>query len=542
MKSNLANRACWLFLVFAVSANAAPLVRSIVNAASNINPLQPNGAVAEGAIFVAYGTGLGPPDIAISPTPFKTTTVGGTSVQITVNGRTVDAPMYYASDRQIAGLIPSVTPVGTGTLTVTYNGQNSQAAAIKVVESNFGTFAVNQAGSGPGIVTYADYSLVTATKAANPGDTLILWGTGLGPVSGDETAGPLPGDMTMVPVKVWLGVIPANIVYRGRSGCCIGEDQIVFTVPAGISDCAVPLVVQIGNQVSNFTTMAIAESGRTCTPAVSTLPPDVLAAIQGKVGVSVGDINLSRTIGVSLRNGQPFTQRRDRGGATFIKYPDTLGALLVPGYVKIQPDNTCILGNANPGGPPLPVPTPLDAGAELTVNGPSGTRSIERRGAGMFFDYQTATFGDTTAGNYFDPGRYTVSGPGGRDIGVFTATTDFPSQPFVWTNMLSPGPLDRSKDLPITWTGGTPGTLVSIVGTSLGSGGLLGAFACSAPVDAGQFTVPSYVLLSMPPTGVALAAGGIGVTNTVPGPFTAPGIDVPTIRGSTGYSVDVLFQ
>jgi uncharacterized protein (TIGR03437 family) len=538
----MSKRACLLFLVCAVSANAAPLVRSIVNAASNINPLAPNGGVAEGAIFVAYGTGLGPSEIAVSPTPFQSTTVGGVSITITVNGRTVDAPMYYASDKQVAGLIPSVTPVGTGTLTLTYNGQSSQAARITVVQSNFGTFAVNQAGSGAAIVTYADYSLVSAANAANPGDTLILWGTGLGPVSGDETAGPSPGDMTMVPVKMWLGVIPVNIIYRGRSGCCIGEDQIVFTVPAGISDCAVPLVVQINNQVSNFTTMAIAESGRACTPPASTLPPDILQQLQSKVGVSVGDIDLSRTIGVSLRDGQPFTQRRDRGGATFIRYPNTMGALLVPGYVKIQPDNTCILGNGNPGGPALPAPAPLDAGAQLAVNGPSGTRSIMRRGAGVLFDYRTETFGDTTAGNYFDPGRYTVTGPGGRDIGSFMASADFPSPPFVWTNMLAPGPLDRAKDLTITWTGGVPGTLVSITGTSLGTGGVLGAFLCSVPVSARQFTIPSYVFLSLPPTGAALAAGGMAVTNTAPGPFTAPGLDVPTIRSSTGFSVDVLFQ
>jgi uncharacterized protein (TIGR03437 family) len=530
-----------LFLACAVSAHAAPIVRSVVNAASNIGPQQPNGAVAEGAIFVAYGTGLGPAEIAISPSPFQTTIVGGVSMKITVNGQTVDAPMYYASDKQVAGLIPSITPVGTGTVTLTYNGQVSAAAPITIVRSNFGTFAVNQAGSGAAIVTYADYSLVTASKAANPGDTLILWGTGLGPVNGNESAGPLPGDMPTVPVKVWLGVIPANIVYRGRSGCCIGEDQIVFTVPAGITDCAVPLVVQINNQVSNFTTMAIAPSGRTCTPAVSTLPPDVLAALQGKVGVSVGELELSRTIGASLRNGEPFSMRRDRGGAVFIKYPDTLGALLVPGYVKVQPDNTCRLAPDPTGGPALPRPVPLDAGAELTVRGPSGMRSIMRRGAGALLDYRTETFGDTTAGNYFDPGRYTVSGPGGRDIGVFTATGDFPSPPFVWTNALTPGPLDRSKDLTLTWTGGTPGTLVTITGTSLGNG-ILGTFQCTATVDSGQFTIPSYVFLSLPPTGVALAAGGMGVSNNVPTAFTAPGIDVPTIWTSTGYSVDVLFQ
>jgi uncharacterized protein (TIGR03437 family) len=67
---------------------------------------------------------------------------------------------------------------------------------------------VSQAGTGEAILTHADFSLVSGSKAANPGDTVFLWGTGLGPVTGNETAGPLPGDMPNLPVKVWLGTVP----------------------------------------------------------------------------------------------------------------------------------------------------------------------------------------------------------------------------------------------------------------------------------------------------------------------------------------------
>ena len=102
-------------------------------------------------------------------------------------------PRYYTSATQVAALLPSNTPTGNGTITVTYNNQPSNSAPITMVTRNLGIFTVDSSGGGPGIVTYADYSLVSPTKAANcggpnttcgaanPGDTLILWATGFGP-------------------------------------------------------------------------------------------------------------------------------------------------------------------------------------------------------------------------------------------------------------------------------------------------------------------------------------------------------------------------
>ena len=172
--------------------------------------------------------------------------------------------MYYTSAGQAAGLLPSTTPAGAGTITVTYNGAPSAPAPITVVPNNLGIFTVAQNGSGPGIVTYPDYSFVSAGKAANPGDVLVLWGTGLGPVNGDTASSQLGLDMTSIPVNVWLGGVQAAVSYRGRSGCCFGEDQIVFTVPNTVTPgCTVPLSIQIGNQISNTTSLPVASSGRT---------------------------------------------------------------------------------------------------------------------------------------------------------------------------------------------------------------------------------------------------------------------------------------
>jgi uncharacterized protein (TIGR03437 family) len=165
--------------------------------------------------------------------------------------------MYDISASQVTALLPSNTPTGAGMFTVTYNGQTSNSIGHTVVANNLGIFTERP---GTAIVTYPD-SLVSAAQAttcggpntacgaANPGDTLIPWATGLGPVSGDDASGAgLGQNMPNVPLTLSLGGVQAQVVYQGRSGCCIAEDQIVF------KGCAVPLVVPIGtatNTISN---------------------------------------------------------------------------------------------------------------------------------------------------------------------------------------------------------------------------------------------------------------------------------------------------
>ena len=280
-------------------AVAGPNVTSVVNAASNILPGLPNAGIAQGGIFVVFGSGIGPANITYAATPFQSSTLSDTSVSVTVGGATVNALMYYASAGQVAALLPSNTPAGTGSFTVTYNGQTSNAAPITVVANNLGIFTVGSNGQGPGIVTYPDYSLVSAAKdtqcggpgtycgAANPGDTLTLWATGLGPVSGNDASGAgLGQNMPNIPLTVWLGGVQAPVVYQGRSGCCVGEDQIAFTVPNNVpTGCAVPLLVQIDNQISNTTVMPVAIGSRNCT---ATNP--ALASVNVEQAVTAGPV------------------------------------------------------------------------------------------------------------------------------------------------------------------------------------------------------------------------------------------------------------
>jgi uncharacterized protein (TIGR03437 family) len=122
-----------LFLFAAALHAQKPTVASMVNAGSYAVAGLPNAAVAQGSLFILFGTNMGPATLQGAPSFPLQTTLAGTSVSITVNGTTTQGIMIYSMAGQVAAVLPSRTPVGAGTLTVAYNGQSSAPLAIDVV-------------------------------------------------------------------------------------------------------------------------------------------------------------------------------------------------------------------------------------------------------------------------------------------------------------------------------------------------------------------------------------------------------------------------
>src|SRR5580692_8818731 len=122
-----------------------PTITGIVNASSARPPGLPNSAIAQGSIFVVYGSNLGAAapagslaNLASMSMPLPTTAgLAGTTITVTVNGTTLPAPILYTIPGQVAAIMPSATPVGTGTLTLTYNGK-SGTGPITVLVTAFG--------------------------------------------------------------------------------------------------------------------------------------------------------------------------------------------------------------------------------------------------------------------------------------------------------------------------------------------------------------------------------------------------------------------
>src|SRR5579871_2467182 len=86
---------------------AGPTIASpgVYNSASYALVGFPNGGVAQGSIFVVFGSGLGPADIAYNNSLPYQTSLAGTSINVTVSGTTVACYMFYTSAGQIAAIL-----------------------------------------------------------------------------------------------------------------------------------------------------------------------------------------------------------------------------------------------------------------------------------------------------------------------------------------------------------------------------------------------------------------------------------------------------
>jgi uncharacterized protein (TIGR03437 family) len=554
-------------LLLSGTANAAFTITDVVNAGSRIPSKSSSGGIAQGAVFIASGKGIGPDQLQQASFPLPTTDgLGGVAIQISASGQMIDAIMVYVAPNEVAAILPSSTPIGPATITVNNNGDTA-SRDINVVAAAFGIFSVTNNGARTALAFNANADGSTTPnnilQSVQPGQDVLINGTGLGGIPSDETQSGVT-DVPSTSIRVYVGVEPAVVVSASRGACCDGLDPnfrippgiaawdvIRFTIPDGVVGCYIPVVVQIDAILSNLAAISIDPSGA-CIPVVSTLPADLVQQLSTQTGVTLGNINLSRTVGMSVNaKGVVTANKRDLGSATFIKYLNVPASMFAADY--LYPENVCqINGYPAPDGGVIVngvdiqivpiVGVNLDAGGPaLVVSGPSGKRNILREAVGKLVAYQSsALFGDTTPGNYFDAGHYTVTGPGGPDVQAFVASTDVPSTPFVWTNIPDiRTPLDRTQDLLITWTGGIPGTQVTVVGGSF-ENGVTSAILCAAAVEAGQIVIPSYVLLALSKS--AALEGSLVIQNRKVDLFKATGLDIPAIAYSSGISLSLKLQ
>src|SRR5512134_1053489 len=139
------------FTMLSGIATAAINSGGIVNAASYRVVGLPNSGIAQGSIFLVFGSNLGPAVLTKDPDFPLGTNLAGTSITVTVNAVTVNCLMIYTSNGQVAALLPSNTPIGTGQLRLTFNAAVF-TEPIQVVRTNFGIFTSTANGVGPAVV------------------------------------------------------------------------------------------------------------------------------------------------------------------------------------------------------------------------------------------------------------------------------------------------------------------------------------------------------------------------------------------------------
>jgi uncharacterized protein (TIGR03437 family) len=579
-------RALLFCALLAIPAMAqTPFVTSALNSASYSENL------AQGSLFVVYGFSFGPAVLAQASSLPLPPQIGGTSINVIYGSTTVACPMVYSVEGQAAAVMPSSVPAGKATLSLAYNGQSTPfPLQVNIVASAVGMYTVGSSGLGSGIFTTLDGTLKTFAVTAKSGDIVTAWATGLGAVGGPDNVVPVtfpnfPG------VEVFVGTQPANVIYAGRSGCCVALDQISFTVPAGVTGCYVPVAVSSGGVISNFVSMAISSGGGACSDTAPTIPTSIMA--QASAGQAVkaaalaaGPITVLQGLGFDVRlyladtlsklltvkvsqedvakflhDAQTGNQRALNRG--MMKYAAAWKALSPAGKAAVraalsanqegavaafgQFSTAATLAGAVGGlfpsqGTCSTLPqfltrsaNGLDAGTSLALTGAAGSWTLKPSRIGQY----QVLFGSTPVGSNLPVGAYTVTGPGGHDLAAFSATLNVGGN-IVWTNQASVKTVNRSQPLTVTWSGGTnPGYVVVGGYVTSNTNGLVG-FVCTEDVTKGTFTIPSFVLSVLP----AAPRGGEMFISPHPlsHPVTIPGVDLAYFMDGSNDPKPVVFQ
>ena len=223
----------------------------VVNAASELaGPLTP------GSIVTIYGTNLA----VATGSPGGQSFGFGTQVSINL----VSMPLLYVSASQInAQIPPALAGVKQATLNITRNGKAAAPIPIQLADYSPALFTMGFGGSGQGAILIdapayqtflaAPVGQYPGSRPARRGETVWLYGTGLGPLTGEFAA-----THTVATPVVTFGGVLATVTLSGLANGLLGVNQVSVTVPPNApAGDAIPVVLAIGGVVSNTVTIAL---------------------------------------------------------------------------------------------------------------------------------------------------------------------------------------------------------------------------------------------------------------------------------------------
>ena len=216
-------------------------------------------ALAPGEIVAIYGSNFAPAIASSSIVPLPTS-LGGTAVII--GGE--KAPLYFVSPGQINAQVPFDLNAGNSyQILVQANGALSTPDSFQlgVASPEIAIYPT----TGQIIAQHAaDYSLVTESSPAVPGETLIFYLAGMGATDTSVASGagsptnPLAHPLAMPTLTLNGTAIQPG--FAGLTPTAVGLYQIDFQVPSGTPAGDLPLVVSQAGVPTNMTFLPIAQS------------------------------------------------------------------------------------------------------------------------------------------------------------------------------------------------------------------------------------------------------------------------------------------
>jgi len=205
------------------------------------------GPLAPGSLVSLFGEALADREEAAETIPLPRSLAGAT---VMLDG--VPLPLYYASPGQINAQLPvGITP-GPARLTCIRGGAEGPDAVLALEES------------GPGVFTYPgtdraiainnkDWTLNSPDNPVRPGEVLVVYVTGQGPVEPPvptgEAAPEAPLSYASLPASATIGGKPSDVLFLGLAPGMVGVAQANLAAP-DVAAGEQPLVLTVGARTS----------------------------------------------------------------------------------------------------------------------------------------------------------------------------------------------------------------------------------------------------------------------------------------------------
>ena len=247
------------------------VVRKLTPDNSGIPSLQPGTVIgasgfgaftstAPGSWIEIYGSSLANDTRQWKASDFKganaPTSLDGTSV--TIGGQA--AFIAYISPTQVNAQVPSNVGTGPQPVVVFDGGGASAPYSINVNATEPGLWAPpsfqigGKAYAGALFIDFTTFVLPAGaiagatSRPAKPGDTIVLYGIGFGPVTPAVAAGEVTGEGNALttPLQIFLGGVAAQVTYAGLGPGTVGLYQFNVVVPNIAANDATPLTFALG--------------------------------------------------------------------------------------------------------------------------------------------------------------------------------------------------------------------------------------------------------------------------------------------------------
>lgn len=206
---------------------------SIANSAASVTGLYaPNTFVTIYGQNLAYTTrALSASDVSNGTLP---TVLGSTGVRVLINN--IPANIYYVSPTQVNLLVPTSLIPGPVILQLVVDSLAGPAIPIMLQSAAPSLF---QSDATTILAEHLDYSVITASSPAMPGEVVVLYASGLGPTIPAAIPDQIPEQAaTITPISSFtmlingVAVDPSLIYYAGVTPAFAGLFQINVRLPA----------------------------------------------------------------------------------------------------------------------------------------------------------------------------------------------------------------------------------------------------------------------------------------------------------------------